>query len=425
MSMCSIRKQLIIIGAILSGTALCPAAEAATAVNLAPVAEPSTSHVSRDTSLAALHDGHAPKVSNDRGKGAYGNWPSKGTQWVQYDWAAPVDTQKIDVFWWADGGGIGVPKAYRLLYWDGKGFVPVRNPSGLGVAKDKFNTTTFDEVRTSKLRLEIDGDSDGHSTGILEWKVYNEGKLPNFPPSVAAGVDRIVMHGRETPFAGQLLRAISTDTTKLTWSKASGPGKVAFADDAALATTATFSAVGEYVLTLTARKGKMSDSSTLAVRVVAKPKLDIRAAGKTGIRITIQPHDSKDKFPYTPALVEQDYPKAVISLRELDSAFEPVKARVGQMNVTVQSNPLSVQVTTLDNEPLQKITFAPDGTMSFVLDDQPVLGMGEGGPKQTGESWRTDKIELDRRGRLHPMTPWYGTGTYGSYNPVPLMVGTH
>jgi hypothetical protein len=65
---------------ILSGIALCPASEAATGVNLAPVAEPSTSHVSGDTSLAALHDGHAPKVSHDRGKGAYGNWPSKGTQ---------------------------------------------------------------------------------------------------------------------------------------------------------------------------------------------------------------------------------------------------------------------------------------------------------------------------------------------------------
>ena len=36
-------------------------------------------------------------------------------------------------------------------------FVPVPNASGLGVAGDQFNTTTFDEVRTSKLRLEIDG----------------------------------------------------------------------------------------------------------------------------------------------------------------------------------------------------------------------------------------------------------------------------
>ena len=126
-------KNLItIIIIVLSGIALRQAAEAATNVNLAPVAEPSTSNVSRDTSLVALHDGHAPKVSHDRGKGAYGNWPSKGTQWVQYDWAAPVDTQKIDVFWWADGGGVGVPKACRVLYWDGQGFVPVRQSLGTG-----------------------------------------------------------------------------------------------------------------------------------------------------------------------------------------------------------------------------------------------------------------------------------------------------
>ena len=127
------------------------AAEAVTTVNLAPVAEPSTSHVSRDTSLVALHDGHAPKTSHVRGKGSYGNWPSKRTQWVQYDWPAPVRTRKIDVFWWDDHGGVRLPKACRLFYWDGKRFVPVRKPSGLGVAKDTFNTTTFDEVRTTKL----------------------------------------------------------------------------------------------------------------------------------------------------------------------------------------------------------------------------------------------------------------------------------
>ncbi len=64
-------KQIITI-IILSCIALFPAAEAATDVNLAPVAEPSTSHVSRDTSLAALHDGHAPETSHVRGKGSYG-----------------------------------------------------------------------------------------------------------------------------------------------------------------------------------------------------------------------------------------------------------------------------------------------------------------------------------------------------------------
>jgi hypothetical protein len=72
---------------------------AKTGVNLAPVAEPSTSHVSRDTSLAALNDGYAPKVSHDRAQGSYGNWRATGTQWVQYDWTAPVSTKKVDVFW--------------------------------------------------------------------------------------------------------------------------------------------------------------------------------------------------------------------------------------------------------------------------------------------------------------------------------------
>ncbi|MGB2821636.1 MAG: beta-L-arabinofuranosidase domain-containing protein [Phycisphaerae bacterium] len=245
-------------------------AAAETGVNLAPVAKPSSSHVSGDTSLEALNDGHAPKTSHVRGKGSYGNWPSKGTQWVQYEWTAPVRTRKIDVFWWDDHRGVRLPKACRLLYWDGKAFVPVSKPSGLGVAKDKFNTTTFDEVRTSKLRLEIDGN--GHySTGILEWKAYNEGKLPDFPPSVTAGVDRLVMRGGKTYLSGQLQAIGGDNSTKVAWSKASGPGEVTFADAAALATTAKFSAVGDYVLKLTARKGKMSGSSTLAVRAVATP----------------------------------------------------------------------------------------------------------------------------------------------------------
>ena len=45
-------------------------ATAAAAVNLAVVAKPSGSYVSGDTSLAALNDGHAPKTSHVRGRGA-------------------------------------------------------------------------------------------------------------------------------------------------------------------------------------------------------------------------------------------------------------------------------------------------------------------------------------------------------------------
>ena len=73
-----LRYALILILAVSTATA-----EAKTGVNLAPVAEPSTSHVSRDTSLAALHDGQDPKASDDRSNGSYGNWRKIGTPWVQ------------------------------------------------------------------------------------------------------------------------------------------------------------------------------------------------------------------------------------------------------------------------------------------------------------------------------------------------------
>ena len=71
------------------------------------------------------------------------------------------------------------------------------------MAASQYNTTTFDEVRTSKLRLEIDGDGN-YSTGILEWRVYDSGKSPDFPPSVTAGVDRVVVLGGKTYLAGEL-----------------------------------------------------------------------------------------------------------------------------------------------------------------------------------------------------------------------------
>ena len=241
-------------------------------MNLAVVAEASSSFVSGDTTLGALNDDSAPESSQVRGRGSYGNWPQRGTQWVQYDWSRPISTAKIDVYWWDDRRGVRLPKACRLLYFDGQQFVPVSDPSGLGVAANQYNTTTFGEVRTSKLRLEIDADGNS-STGILEWKVYDSGKSPAFPPSVAAGIDRVVVLGGKTYLAGEAKTLDGKDgaSTRATWSKASGPGTVTFAEPNAATTTATFSAAGDYVLKLTAGEGPLSASSTLAVKVVPPP----------------------------------------------------------------------------------------------------------------------------------------------------------
>ena len=240
-------------------------------VNLALVAKATTSYVSGHETITALNDGHDPANSNDKSQGAYGNWPRTGTQWVQYDWSQPVSVNKTDVYWFDDHNGVRLPKACRLMFWDGNVFVPVSHAAGLGLAEHQYNSTTFDEVSTSKLRLEFDGEGKS-STGILEWKVYDSGKSPNFAPVVEAGVDRVVVLPGKTYLHGTVRDDGKVKpTASVTWSKDSGPGKATFEDVHAVITTAKFSAVGSYVLKLTADDGQLRSSETVKVRVDPRP----------------------------------------------------------------------------------------------------------------------------------------------------------
>jgi len=266
--------------AILAGAVAASAAEdnsqspGPPAVNLALVATASTSFVSGHETITALNDGATPADSNDKSHGAYGNWPRTGTQWVQYEWSQPISTARMEVYWFDDHGGVRLPKACRLKYWDGSAFVPVPQADGLGLAKNQFNPTTFAEITTSRLRLEFDSDGPA-STGLLEWRVYDSGKSPAFPPVAFAGIDRDLMLNGKTYLAGTV-KSLKNDPAalKVTWSKASGPGEVKFADPKALETTATFSAPGNYVLVLTAATGALSSASTLNVAVHAPPPAD-------------------------------------------------------------------------------------------------------------------------------------------------------
>ncbi len=245
--------------------------------NLALVATPSSSYTSGDTSLAALNDGFAPRTSRDTSHGTYGNWNRTGTQWIDYTWTQPISTNQVEIYWWNDGAGIGFPSACRLSYWDGKQFVPVANASGLGLEGNQFNITTFDEVTTTRLRLEIDASGrstgTGISTGIIEYRVIDSGKSPAFPPTVVAGIDRSVVIGGKTYLSGKVkaLASSAAPAGALAWSKLSGPGAVTFADEHAPVTTAKFATAGDYVLQLQASAGSMTSADKLHVRVVEPP----------------------------------------------------------------------------------------------------------------------------------------------------------
>jgi alpha-glucosidase/alpha-D-xyloside xylohydrolase len=151
-------------------------------------------------------------------------------------------------------------------------------------------------------------------------------------------------------------------------------------------------------------------------------RLDVRAAGSVSVRITLKPLSLADAFPYTPALAERAYPAPAISLRALAA---PVRRKVGALTVEVRPNPTTVVVTRAGGDTVQRLAFEPDGTLSFRLDDAPVLGLGEGGPRPArGVDWRALPVQFDRRGALDTMEPRWQSDAYGSRNPAAVLVGT-
>ena len=98
----------------------------------------------------------------------------------------------------------------------------MENASGLGTEADKYNTTTFNEVKASRLRLEIDSDgTDGN--GILQWKVLIRARRPISPPIVTAGEDRSVVVGGKTYLSGTAKDEGKPAPLKLAWLKDPAP----------------------------------------------------------------------------------------------------------------------------------------------------------------------------------------------------------
>jgi hypothetical protein len=78
------------------------------------------------------------------------------------------------------------------------------------------------------------------------------------------------------------------------------------------------------------------------------------------------------------------------------------------------------QPITAAGQPVQTLVFEPDGNISFALDTQPVLGMGEGGPLPApGSAWRSDTVQFDRPGQRDSMDPGGGPTCTGRAIPRP------
>ena len=150
--------------------------------------------------------------------------------------------------------------------------------------------------------------------------------------------------------------------------------------------------------------------------------LNIYPVSANSIRVLLKPISFTDDFAENPALSNKEYKQPAISLSDLHGNYS---AEVGSLKVDVSPSPLSIVVSAQDGRVIQRLVFDTDSTLTFGIDEQPILGMGEGGPRQGRDSkWRELPIEFDRRGRYHNMQPRWQSNAYGSRNPVPLLFGT-
>lgn len=132
---------------------------------------PSASHTSN--TIAALNDEVVPRSSSDQSAPRFTWWDHLGTaEWVQYDFSEPTKVSWCEVYWFDDertGGSCRTPTSWRVVWWDGKEWRPMPGSPDYGTAKDAFNRAQFEQIETTRLRLEAQL-RPGFSGGILEWR---------------------------------------------------------------------------------------------------------------------------------------------------------------------------------------------------------------------------------------------------------------
>lgn len=121
-------------------------------------------------------------------------------------------------------------------------------------------------------------------TFLLKRKPFGKTAIP-MPPCVNAGPDQ-TLAAATTKLQGSVNNATGAFTT--TWRQMSGPGVVLFDDANALATTASFSAAGSYLLRLTAESGARQRVDDVAITVggsLATHSLTVNTAGSGEVEL--------------------------------------------------------------------------------------------------------------------------------------------
>ncbi|WP_316784253.1 glycoside hydrolase family 127 protein [Pedobacter frigiditerrae] len=121
----------------------------------------------------ALNDQYEPTNSIDANFPYLHWWPKKNsTEFVAYTFDSEKTVSSSSVYWFDDApyGGCRIPAAYKVYYQKDGAWVEVKSIKTDAIAKDKYNTITFEPVKTTALKLEVQLPAD-NSAGIHEWVV--------------------------------------------------------------------------------------------------------------------------------------------------------------------------------------------------------------------------------------------------------------
>ena len=134
----------------------------------------SASNTNDTDTVTAVADDVDPINSDDHAVARHTFWPHTGTtEWLQARFDEPRKVRSVSVYWFDDTASKGrcrVPASWSLSFREGDEWHPVATTDEFGVAKDEFNTITFEPVETRSLRLEVQLQPE-FSAGVLEWVI--------------------------------------------------------------------------------------------------------------------------------------------------------------------------------------------------------------------------------------------------------------
>ena len=162
--------------------------------------------------------------------------------------------------------------------------------------------------------------------------------------------------------------------------------------------------------------GIRAAAQSTAIQIAGKPvELSISSVSADTVRLSIVPivKGQPQAIPHDGSLAQQSWAPTVARLTALPRARQ---VRSGNLIVKLTPDPLTIRIETKDGRLVQQLRpDAQTGALTFLLDDKPVLGFGEGGP------------QFDRRGETY--TNRNGQGgyrlrTHGGRVPIQWLIGT-